>query len=629
MAAPPSLKQPSRRQTIKKYTLLALRVGLALALAVFISQVKLDYLESYFYDLRVRLRPAPKTSNNIVLIMINPQTVEKLNGPPGFSQHATLLKILQSTEPKSIIYDLKVPDIKGNIEESKLFAMIAEGFPQFYIATDALEMRGEKGKLILNPPFENLKLFSGPKSSDRANFAKDGVTRRLLISYQDQIMLHPFLASQINPEILDRTKINGRFDFFDSEQTYINFRPTGSYPTYSFSEILEGKFSVEKFKDKIIIVGRDLAISEDEYILTPYSREVVAMTTTEMHANMLDTLILNDSPKKANDVWNLLFTIIISLITVHVVFSMRPTRGLVVIGTTGGIYALFSFFLFWPFGIWISVAHPVIAIFLCYYFFIPYRLIIENRRSWEYYQRNQLLKQVEELKTNFISMMSHDLKTPIARIQGMTEVITKNSASLSSLQQDAIETIKQSSDDLLKFINSILNYAKIESQGVQLHLQSKDINSLLNEVVKKHEFLAKVKKIKISCELEPLFPIPMDPELIRQVLSNLVENAIKYSPDETEIKITSCEKEGLVILKVKDQGPGISMEDLPHIFMKFFRSQNAKSSPIKGSGLGLYLAQYFIELHKGKIEVESEPGVGSVFTVSLPLTTNVVVSFPG
>ncbi len=626
MALPPSPQEPSRRQTIKRLTFLALRVGLALALAVFIWQIKLDYLESYFYDLRVRLRPAPETSGHVVLVMIDPMTVEKLKGAPTLSYHADFLKKIKSAKVNSLLYDLKVPDLKGDLKEAKQFADEAQNFPQFFVLTDALEMRGEEGKLKLNPPFEKIQLFSGPKSSDRANFAKDGVTRRLLISYQNQIMAHPYLASQFNPDIIHREKIRGHFEFFDTEQTYINFRPTGSYPAYSFVDVIEGQVPLEKLKDKIVIVGRDLALSEDEYILTPYSRDVVAMTTAEMHANMIDTLILNNSPKKSKEIWNLIFTIVISLITVHVVFSMRPTRGLLVIAATGGVYALVAFFAFWPMGIWISMAHPVIAIFLCYYFFIPYRLIIENRRSWEYYQRNQLLKQVEELKTNFISMMSHDLKTPIARIQGMTDVILKGSTALSSEQREAVDSIRQSNDDLLKFINSILNYAKIESQGVQLHLQSKDVNVILKEVVRKHEFLARVKKIKVTCELEPLFPIAMDPELIRQVLSNLVENAIKYSSDETEIKISSSEKDGFIFLKVKDQGPGISSDDLPNIFMKFFRSQNAKSSPIKGSGLGLYLAQYFTELHKGKIEVESTVGVGSTFTVALPLATNMVTS---
>src|SRR6476661_10074127 len=97
--------------------------------------------------------------------------------------------------------------------------------------------------------------------------------------------------------------------------------------------------------------------------------------------------------------------------------------------------------MFWWAGVWIGMAHPLLAIFICYYFFIPYRLIIENRRSWEYYQKNRLLTQVEELKSNFMRMMSHDLKTPLARISGMTEVIGKDHGDLSETQRKALDTI--------------------------------------------------------------------------------------------------------------------------------------------------------------------------------------------
>jgi signal transduction histidine kinase len=216
-------------------------------------------------------------------------------------------------------------------------------------------------------------------------------------------------------------------------------------------------------------------------------------------------------------------------------------------------------------------------------------------------------------------MMSHDLKTPIARIQGMSDVILIDPAPLSSQQREAVDTIKQSSDDLLKFINAILNYGRIESEGVQLHLQSRDINQLLKDVIRKHEFLAKIKRIQIVSELEPLFPISVDPELMKQVLSNLIENAIKYSPEDTKILVSSEERDNKIVVQVADQGPGIPPEELSNIFMKFFRSKNTKSSPIKGSGLGLYLAKYFTELHNGAIFVESSIGNGSTFTVELPL----------
>ena len=106
---------------------------------------------------------------------------------------------------------------------------------------------------------------------------------------------------------------------------------------------------------------------------------------------------------------------------------------------------------------------------------------------------------------------------------------------------------------------------------------------------------------------------------MKQVLSNLIENAIKYSQEETKILISTEEKNGWVVIQIADQGPGIPTEDLPHLFMKFYRSQNAKSSTIKGSGLGLYLAKYFVELHGGSLFVESTYGQGSTFTVQLPL----------
>jgi signal transduction histidine kinase len=215
--------------------------------------------------------------------------------------------------------------------------------------------------------------------------------------------------------------------------------------------------------------------------------------------------------------------------------------------------------------------------------------------------------------------MSHDLKTPIARIQGMTEVITKDAVKLSSMQQEAVDTIRASANDLLQFMNSILNYAKVESQGVVLHKQAKDINDLVEDVIKRHEFLAKLKHIKIQSELEPLFSISVDPDLIRQVFSNLIENAIKYSPENSKVSIKTKEENDFICVDFSDEGPGIPEEEQQHLFLKFFRSKSVKNSNIKGFGLGLYLAKYFIELHKGHIIITSTPGKGSTFTVKLPI----------
>jgi signal transduction histidine kinase len=616
----------SRFKSSLKLTIF-LRIFFALLAGMLISSLKLEYLESYTYDLRVIIKSKLTFQNlkskNIKLILINSNSVEKLKSVPDFKTHSIFLEQLRKLDPRFVIYDFrsengKLLDFEGSTADQKDFVKSSKLFSDFYIATNELEMRGTENSLKLLPPLDTLELRSCPRTSDISLFAKDGVSRRLMISYQGLAMLQPIISSYYNPSVADINNIKGVFDVLDSKQSYINYHPKGFFETFKFEDIIDGKVPANSFAEQIILVGIDTGKSSKDYAMTPYSREVTGMTSTELQANIFQTLIENNSPTKTPNSINIAITLLVSLLMVYIVLSLKPSRGLIIIAGMLALLATVAIFLLVVFDIWISLAHPLLTIFLCYYFFIPYRLIIENRRSWEYIQKNKLLQQVEELKTNFISMMSHDLKTPIARIQGMTEVILKDEVSLSNTQREAVDTIKGSSDDLLKFINSILQYGRIESQGVHLHKQSKDINQLLQDVIRKHEFLAKVKKIKISTKLEPMFPVQLDVDLMKQVLSNLVENAIKYSTEESTVTIKSSEEGNKVVVEVIDNGMGIPAEDLPNIFMKFYRSQNVKTSTIKGTGLGLYLAQYFAGLHGGEITVTSELGKGSTFKVTLP-----------
>ncbi len=587
---------------------------LAIFIAAIISQLNLDFFEYYLYDLRFRLRPSPNPSGKIEIILLNPATIESLHGDPNAQTHLNLVKKLSQAGAAAIVYSIPLDEIKGSKASLNELSQFLESNETFIYQTNKLEMKGEDNQIRLPKPFDKVRVVSGPRTSDTEIFAKDGVSRRVLLSYQNQELLHPQLAKIFHPH---NGKYRGQFSFLDTEQIYIDFLPKGKITTHSFHDILNSK-DVSHFKGKVVFVGLDTGRTAREYISTPYSRDVVAMTAVEMHANGVDTLIRDAAPVNVPKWVNWMTTSLIAIFTVHVVLSLTPGLG---IGLLLFIFFLFTFIawlMFWLFGVWIEVAHSALAVFICYYFFIPYRLIIENRRSWEYYQKNKILSQVEELKTNFISMMSHDLKTPIARIRGMVEILRREDPHPTSARGEAMTLIEKSSDDLLKLINSILNFSRIESQGVVLQVQSKDPNTLLTEVIHKYDFWLNEKNIMVVTELEPLFSIPLDVDLIRQVFSNLLENAIKYSPENSKILVSSEEINGEVVIQFADQGMGIPGDELANIFMKFFRSKNAKASPIKGSGLGLYLAKYLVELHKGRISVESEVGVGSTFTIVLP-----------
>lgn len=600
----------------------------AIAFSLVITSYNFDTIEMFFFDLRTiakaQLKINQVSKTPIVIVMIDAGTVEKNKGFPNFNVHSKFINKIANTKNSNVVYNFRIEDkqfvdISGTYDEKFNFAQAANKHNNVYFLTTALALPGQEEDIRLHVPLNTINVVSGPKTSDSQLTSKNPISRRIPISYEGQQLIHHRISAIYNNEISDKKNISGIYEFLGTEQTYITFNPKSTFIKYKFEDILDEKFDLSKLDNKLILVGTDTKKFIEDYVSSPYSSETADLiTTTELHANMFQTLISNNAPTRTGKAFNILLTIAIAFLTIYAALSVKPSRGIVLLLSAFFVILIISTVLLGFFDIWINLAHPLLTIFLCYYFFIPYRLIIENRRSWEYFQKNKLLHQVEELKTNFISMMSHDLKTPIARIQGMTEVILKDDVTLSPIQREAVDTIKGSSDDLLKFINSILQYGRIESQGVELHKQSKDINQVLADVVRKHEFLAKVKKIKVHTELEPMFPIQIDVELMKQVLSNLVENAIKYSHEESSVTVKSREEGSLVVIEVTDNGVGIPAEDLPNIFMKFYRSHNVKTSTIKGTGLGLYLAKYFAELHKGDITVTSEVGKGSTFKLTLP-----------
>jgi signal transduction histidine kinase len=255
-----------------------------------------------------------------------------------------------------------------------------------------------------------------------------------------------------------------------------------------------------------------------------------------------------------------------------------------------------------------------------YYLAVPYRLLQEHQHRSRLQRSHEVLMQVEELKTNFLSLVTHDLKTPVARIQGLAEVLLmKASSRLVERDIKSLHHIVESTDELNRFISSILELAKIESAELKPRFESKDLNRLVEKAVDGFKAPARAKHCRIETELDPLFPISMDPSLIQKVIHNLLDNAIKYSPEGSTIRVRTREIDSHVEFSVRDEGVGLNALEQEQLFQKFYRAKNSATSHVGGSGLGLYLCKYFIEAHSGSIDVESSPGAGSAFIFRLPL----------
>ena len=162
-----------------------------------------------------------------------------------------------------------------------------------------------------------------------------------------------------------------------------------------------------------------------------------------------------------------------------------------------------------------------------------------------------------------------------------------------------------------------MDLTKIESQNINLTIVQKDINPIIESVIDSLSYEYNRKNIEVEIALGPLYPISIDVSLLFRVISNIVENAIKYSPENSKISIKTWDDAQWVYIQVTDDGPGIDLDDLTYIFDKFFRVKNDASHSIKGTGLGLYLVRYFVELHGGKIEVNSKLGSGTTFIIKL------------
>ncbi|MGE0761677.1 MAG: ATP-binding protein [Bdellovibrionales bacterium] len=613
-------------RTIKeKWFKRALRVAAAMLIGTLIYQLPLDYMEAFTYDFRIALKPTSPISGKIATVAIDTATLKTLQKEPTAADHRRVLEKLLRHGATKIIYIMDPTTIEGSRQDKQALAEVMKD-PRVVVAVNELPPAGQLDFLRLAAPFDQTAVLPGPTTVDKTILAKDGVTRRLIVSSEGQATYPFLLAEELYGQ--KENEFKGQFELLEAQQAYIDYHPEGTYQPYEFVMVRDGNIDKLAFDKKIVMIGRDSRDSVKEYVMTPYSREVTAMSMLEMHANMLDTVLQNRAPRQLSGPINLIFTILFSLLTVYVVLNVRPLRGLGILGVALGTFVVVAYLLFAAFNFWLPMAQPLLATFVGYYFFIPYRLIMENRRSWEYYQKNKLLTQVEELKSNFLRMMSHDLRTPLARIQGMANVVLSDSTPLSDTQRRAVETIYRSSEELSDFIGSILSLGRIESKEIKLHLRSRDLNSLLREVIKKCEFLARKRGIEIRTEFEPMFSFKVDEDLIRQVFTNLIENAIKYSGDNGKILVSTEEVEGRAVVQVADQGIGIPHDDLPHVFDKFFRSRNARHTEVGGSGLGLYLVKYFVELHRGQVEVESESGKGSTFTVKLPMVMDTQTRAP-
>lgn len=246
-------------------------------------------------------------------------------------------------------------------------------------------------------------------------------------------------------------------------------------------------------------------------------------------------------------------------------------------------------------------------------------IAIENVRLYENVNKEQ--KRLEQLKNEFIATASHDLKSPIMSISGFSDLLTKVGP-LNDQQMEFVNHIRSSARNMLELVQNMLQLTELELQNHDDHQEKLDVSKLLAEVIGELRVQAEEKRQSLELRNIPSAYIHGNPMQIRQVIRNLVGNAVKYTPEGGRIVNTIHVGEHTLHIEIRDNGYGIPAADLPFIFDRFYRVRSGKASEIEGNGLGLAIVKSIVERHNGQINVQSEPNQGTTFKITLPILGN-------
>ena len=429
----------------------------------------------------------------------------------------------------------------------------------------------------------------------------DGTLRKIGQPRSETSILPWVLASSRNPNAV-------LFPILKSPPLNFVGMP-GTFPSLRLRDLMEGRVKAEHIQGKIVIIGaRD---SAPHQIVTPLGPMNIAEVMANATQNYVEKRWITPVPVP----WVLLTFIPLLALTVWIMLSYPQAVSFVVMMFLATAITVFSTFLFDTFYIWFPIASPIALLATVFVVFQGYQLSLNEQKNWKMEQETKSRDELNKLKGHFISLFSHDLKTPIAKIQAIADRLEMSSEP--SKDQPDLQLLKSSTQELNRYIQNILRLTRIESENLELRIQPDDLNVVAESVVQNLRPLAASRGIQIETDFTPLFSIEFDRTLIFEVIQNLVENAIKYSPSNLKVRVATREEENWVTVEVQDWGAGIPLEEQSQVWNRFYRGSSHLTT--KGTGLGLYLVKFFVERHRGSVFLISNPNQGTRIGFRLPL----------
>lgn len=593
-------------------------------------QYSFNSLDAIFYDMWTRGDFGVKAQDNIVIITMDEESDQFLGEvyPYTYATHNRLAEKLFEDKPSLVSYMVPMLEPESEVDKDNLknFHRYIQNYKVdgglFRFGTD----KDAWGEQIPPEGLSDLGYSLGIINKDGNVFARDEVTRRVILNISGEDSLHLWLANKYRIKKgqarIEASAFQGAYYDREADATFSLFRYSSNPNNYDsikaipFHRVVVGNFPRGFFYNKIVLIGPQYLSNVGDFIFTPFGKEGAKAPKMNVHGQIISSLIAEKTIFQLPDWVTDIVAILIAIFLSFIISKVQPTKGLLITMVILVSMFVLAYFSFVSFGLWLKLSHVILSIFVVYYIWVPFRAIGEYQTRYAIQEETKVLKKVDKLKANFISLMSHDLKTPVAKIAGIADILRVQYDNTFD-QRKLLDNIINATKELNDFITSILDLTKIESRNLNLKFENKDVNTLIETTIDKLRFEANEMEMILEQELSPLYPIKLDPVLINRVLANLIGNAIKYAGIGKKVSVKSWDDDEWVYIEIADNGKGINEEEIEHIFEKFYRVKNDDNHQIKGSGLGLYLVKYFIELHHGTIVAESSLGNGTKFLVKL------------
>jgi signal transduction histidine kinase len=611
-----------------KYT--ALLAG-AFVIAVLGSWLFGAPLDNAAYDLNLRRHPQPPWKTQSVVLGIDEAALREFGGMSGMRKPlADALRLVAAESPKVVAIDVILADRTPDAQANAALAEALCATPNLVLDAELLDSGWE----FPLPEFRQCKPAPAIGHVSAAPDKNDSITRAIPLQKAAgttglwALSLEAFRLSRGAPAIVESpTDLQVGSTIIPVPQVYEQWwnpsmhatgwflriyyvpPPVNHVPRVSLADLLKDHSLAKQFHNQAVFVGLTATTMQHDQLFTPQDKNV-PIPGIEIHAEAFETMAQGLFITDVADLWVFLFCIAI-VVAVGLGFRYLPgwwayAGGLAVLAAAFlAPYFFFARRLVFPFATPVSVAWFTTLAAAAYY-----HLVV--RRNWRIEQASRTRYQ------QAMQFVTHEMRTPLSAIQGSSELISRYALSEEKRKQIAT-LIHSESKRLARMVEVFLSVERLSAGQMELKRENIAVQPMVELCVERARPLAERKHIGIT--LEPIaeeLRLTGDRELMEYACYNLLTNAVKYSPRETEVSVTARKVDGHIRIAVKDQGIGMDQKEVKQIFQKFYRTKKAEESGEAGTGIGLSIVQQIVEQHGGQIDVVSQPGVGSCFTLVLP-----------